>query len=134
MAEDLNLPKDVELGKDAEPANAMEVSKDLTLPDGRQAPFRVECNVYDDISLCVPAPDACFTVWQRIRRRGEEQLVDSVQVLCREEADGRINVRVLVWTPETPALQIAHLTTRPTDATNDGFIECDLSHKEYEIA
>jgi hypothetical protein len=133
MAEDLTLSKDATFGKDAEPPNAMEGSKDLTLPDGRQAPFRVECNVYEDISLSVPAPDACFTVWQRIRRRGEEQLVDSVQVLCREEADGSINVRVLVWTPETPALQIAHLTTRPTDA-NDGLIECDLSHKTYEIA
>src|SRR5260370_16726769 len=80
MAEDLNLPKDVGLGKDAEPANAMEVSKDLTLPDGRQAPFRVECNVYDDISLFVPAPDPSFPFCQQIPLRVENHLFNSVPV------------------------------------------------------
>ena len=133
MAEDLTVPKEGTRRKDAEPPNATDVSEDLTLPNGRPAAFRVECNVDGDMSLSVPAAHAVFTVWQRIRRRGEEQLVDSVQVLCREQDNGTITVRVLVWTPKGPEpIQIALLTSRPEDAaTGNDLIECDLGHKEY---
>ena len=132
MAEDLTVPRNATLTNDAPPST--DASEDLTLPDGRPAPFRVECNVDEEMSLSIPAAYAAFTAWQRVRRRGEEQLVDSVQVVCREKDDGSITVRVLIWTPKFPdGLQIALLTSRPGDAsTDDELIECDLDHKEYE--
>jgi len=132
MAEDLTVPRNATLTNDAPPST--DASEDLTLPDGRPAPFRVECNVDEEMSLSIPAAYAAFTAWQRVRRPGEEQLVDSVQVVCREKDDGSITVRVLIWTPKFPdGLQIALLTSRPGDASTDNeLIECDLDHKEYE--
>ena len=134
MAEDLTVPKEATLRKDAEPPNATDVSEDLTLPNGRPAALRVECNVDGDMSLSVPAAHAVFTVWQRIRRRGEDQLFDSMQVLCGERDDGSVTVRILIWTPKFPdGLQIALLTSRPGDASADNdLIDCDLNQKEYE--
>src|SRR5258708_11326191 len=134
MAEDLTVPKEATLRKDAEPPNAMDESEDLTLPNGRPAAFRVECNVDGDMSLSVPAAHAVFTVWQRIRRRGEEQLFDSVQVLCGERDDGSVTVRILIWTPKFPdGLQIGLLTSRPGDASaGKDLVECELGHKEVE--
>src|SRR5260370_3340833 len=99
MAEDLTVPKEATRRKDAEPPNAMDVSEDLTLPNGRPAAFRVECNVDGDMSLSVPAAHPVFTVWQRFRRRGEDQLVDSMQVVCGEGHDGTVTVLILVLLP-----------------------------------
>ena len=133
MAKDLTLPKDAAFRNDSEPPNSIDLVEDLTMPDGRPAAFRVKCSVSGAMSLSVPATEASFTVLQRIRRRGEEQLVDSVQVLCREQDNGTITVRVLVWTPKgLEPLQVALLTSRPEGAaTGNDLIECDLGHKEY---
>ena len=140
MAEDLTVPRNATLTNDAPPLNSADASEDLTLPDGRPAPFRVECNVGgemcvgSEMSISVPAAEVFFSVWQRVRRRGEQQLVDSVQVVCGEGVDGSITVRVLIRTPKFPdGLQIALLTSRPGDASTDNdFIDCDLGHKKYE--
>jgi len=134
MAEDVTVAKNPTLRKDAEPPNSMDESEGLILPDGRAAPFRVECNVDEDMSLSVPAAEASITVSQRIRRRGDEQLSDSVQVLCGERDDGSVTVRVLIWTPKFPdGLQIALVTSRPGRAAADNdLIECDLGHKQIE--
>src|SRR5260370_35697203 len=102
MAEDLTVPRRARLTKDVPPPNSTDASEDLTLPDGRPAPLRVECNVGGEISLAVPAGEASFIVRQRIRRRGEEHFVHSIQCLCGEEDDGSITVRVLSWAPTSP--------------------------------
>jgi len=134
MAEDLTVPRNATLTNDAPPLNSADASEDLSLPDGRPAPFRVECNVGGEMSLAVPAGEASFIVRQRIRRRGEEQFVDSVQVLCGEKDDGSITVRVLIWAPKFPdGLQIGLLTSRPGDASaGNDLVECELGHKEVE--
>lgn len=134
MAEDLTVPRNATLTNDAPPPNSTDASEDLTLPDGRPAPLRVECNVDEETSLSIPAAHAVFTAWQRVRRRGEKQLVDTVQVLCGEEVDGSVTVRVLIWTPKFPdGLQIALLRSRSEDtSTGNDNIECDLDHKDYE--
>src|SRR6266404_85831 len=131
MTKDLTLPKDAASRNDSEPPNFIDLPEDLTMPDGRPAAFRVKCNVSGAMSLSVPAAEASFTVLQRIGRRGEEQLVDSVQVLCGEQDNGTITVRVLVWTPKgLEPLQVALLTSRPEGAaTGNDLIECDLGNK-----
>src|SRR5260370_35139413 len=96
MAEDLSVPKEVTLRKDAEPPNAMDESEDLTLPNGRPAAFRVECNVAGDMSLSVPAAHAVFTVCHRIRRRGEAPSFHSGHVLAGDASAVTVTVRILV--------------------------------------
>ncbi len=133
MAEDLTVPRNATLTSDAPPPNSTEASEDLTLPNGRPAPLRVECNVDEEMSLSIPAAYAAFTAWQRVRRQGDEQLVESVHVRCKEEDDGSVTVRVVIWTPKFPdGLQIALLRSRPEDTSTDDDIECDLNHKDYE--
>jgi hypothetical protein len=63
MAEDLTVPRNATLTNDAPPPNSTDASEDLTLPDGRPAPLRVECNVDEETSLSIPAAHAVFTAF-----------------------------------------------------------------------
>jgi hypothetical protein len=91
--------------------------------------FRVHCDAREAGSLNVPADYVSFTIAQRVRLEGEEQLWESVQLHCQKEDDGTLTVQVLVLDPKQEhALQIAFLRSRPDEnSTTCEPLECDLN-------
>ncbi len=67
-------------------------------------------------------------VGQRMRAGKEEEMWDSVQILCKEQSDGSLTVEVVVCHPDWEEAQtIAAIHSRPqvSDTAGPG-LECDL--------
>jgi hypothetical protein len=101
----------------------------LTEPNCLKPNFRVSCEAGDAGSLRVAAENVSFTIAQRIRLEGDEQLWESVQLHCQKEDDGCLTVQVLLWDPkEEHTLQIALLRSRPNESSQEfASLECDLN-------
>lgn len=62
--------------------------------------FHVSCDAADSGQFHSEAKRASITVGQRILRNGAEETWDSVVVLCQEEEDGVLAIRVLLCHPD----------------------------------
>jgi hypothetical protein len=99
----------------------------LTVKDSRK--FEVECRAGSAGELCVGAESVSVKVGQRVRRDGGEEIWHSVGVYTKEEEDGTLVIRVLVFNPDwDEALQIASIRSRPYDAHCEAAVGCNLDH------
>jgi hypothetical protein len=106
----------------------------LTKPSHLKPNFHVSCEASDAGSLRVAADNVSFTVAQRVRLEGEDQLWESIQLHCQKEDDGSLTVQVLLWDPgQESALQLAFLRSRPDEASGIcDSLECDLNRKKID--
>jgi hypothetical protein len=63
-------------------------------------PFLIKCDAGESGQLCSSTQHASITVGQRILRDGAEEMWDSVVVLCQEEQDGALAIRVVLCHPD----------------------------------
>lgn len=63
-------------------------------------PFVIKCDAGESGRLFSSAKRASVTVGQRILRDGAEEVWGSVVVLCQEEADGALAIRVVLCHPD----------------------------------
>jgi hypothetical protein len=74
-----------------------------------------------------------FSVAQKIRKDGVEEMWDSVVIRCSEEDDGVLAVRVFVRNPDWDGtLQIACLRSAPSDSEGLTPLGCNLDHEQVE--
>lgn len=62
--------------------------------------FQIHCDAGGSGQFRSEANRASITVGQRILRDGAEEVWDSVVVLCQEEADGALVIRVVLCHPD----------------------------------
>ncbi len=62
--------------------------------------FQIQCDAGDTGQFRSEANRASITVGQRILRDGAEEMWDSVVVLCQEEEDGALAIRVVLCHPD----------------------------------
>lgn len=62
--------------------------------------FQVTCDAGDSGQFRSEAKRASITVGQSIQRGGAEEMWDSVVVLCQEEQDGTLAIRVVLCHPD----------------------------------
>lgn len=80
-------------------------------------PFRIECDAGESGRLCSFAKRASITVGQRVLRDGAEEMWDSVVVLCQEEQDGALAIRIFLCHPDwDEPLEIAVIRSGQKDA------------------
>lgn len=93
--------------------------------------FRVKCDAGGAGRFRSEAKRASITVGQRIMRDGAEEMWDSVVVLCHEEEEGALAIRVVLCHPdwEEPR-EIACLRSwvGPT-VPGSPALECHLGHE-----
>ena len=100
---------------------------DLMAPaDSRK--FQVHCDAGNSGRFDVGTDTLSVRVGQRMRAGKEEEMWDSVQILCKEQSDGSLTVEVVVCHPDwEEAKTIAAIHSRPQD---DGIaapsLKCDL--------
>ncbi|MCI0626510.1 MAG: hypothetical protein L0387_33490 [Acidobacteria bacterium] len=63
-------------------------------------PFLIKCDAGESGQLCSSAKRASITVGQRILLDGAEEMWDSVVVLCQEEEDGTLAIRIVLCHPD----------------------------------
>jgi len=98
----------------------------MAAPDGRK--FQVQCDAGSQGRFEVGTDTLSVRVGQRMRAGKEEEMWDSVQILCKEQADGSLTVEVVVCHPDwEEAKTIVAIHSRPQD---DGAatpsLTCDL--------
>ncbi len=65
-----------------------------------QQNFQIQCDAGDSGQFRSEAKRASITVGQRILRDGAAEIWDSVVVLCQEEDDGALAIRVVLCHPD----------------------------------
>jgi hypothetical protein len=91
--------------------------------------FEVHCNAGDAGTFRASSELISIKVGQRILRDGIEEMWDSILISGGQAEDGSIQVRVLVFHPDwDEPLQIAHITSRPSDHNCETAIGCNLDH------
>src|SRR5436309_15095032 len=98
----------------------------MAAPDRRK--FQVSCDAGSSGRFEAGTDTVSVRVGQRIRAGKQEEMWDSVQILCKEQPDGSLTVEVLVCNPDWEEAQtIAAIHSRPQD---DGratpSLKCDL--------
>ncbi len=98
----------------------------MAAPDRRK--FQVRCDAGSPGQFEVGTDTLSVRVGQRMRTGKEEEMWDSVHILCKEQPDGSLTVEVLVCHPDwEEAKTIAAIHSRPQ---NDGIatpsLKCDL--------
>ncbi len=98
----------------------------MAAPDKRK--FQVQCDAGSQGRLEVGRDTLSVRVGQRMRAGKEEEMLDSVQILCKEQRDGSLTVEVLVCHPDWEvAKTIAAIHSRPQDSdTAAPSLKCDL--------
>ena len=98
----------------------------MAAPDKRK--FQVRCDAGSPGRFEVGTDTLSVRVGQRMRVGKEEEMWNSVQILCKEQADGSLTVEVLVCHPDWEEPQtIAALHSRPEDdGTATPSLRCDL--------
>ncbi len=98
----------------------------MAAPDRRK--FQVQCDAGSPGRFEVGTDTLSVRVGQRMRAGKEEEMWDSVQILCKEHADGSLTVEVLVCHPDWEEAQtIAAIHSRPNESdTAAPSLRCDL--------
>jgi len=91
--------------------------------------FRVDCDAGKAGRFRVDTESVWVKVGQRILRHGTREMWDSVTVESKEEQNGMLVVRVLVFNPDwDEPLQIACIRSRPYDPECLTALGCNLDH------
>jgi hypothetical protein len=94
-----------------------------------QMHFQVNCKAEGVGEFVVPGESVVVTVGQEILRRGTREMWESVGVYAKEEPDGTLSVRVVVFNPDwDEPLQIACTRSRPHDPECLTSLGCCLDH------
>ena len=95
-------------------------------PDRRK--FQVRCDAGSSGRLEVGTDTLSVRVGQRMRAGKQEEMWDSVQILCKERSDRSLTVEVIVCHPDwEEAKTIAAIHSRPLDnGTATDSLKCDL--------
>jgi len=98
----------------------------MTPPDRRK--FQVRCDAGSSGRFEAGTDTLSVRVGQRMRAGKEEEMWDSVQILCKEQPDGSLTVEVVVCHPDwEEAKTIAAIHSRPRVGDTAGpSLECDL--------
>ncbi len=98
----------------------------MAAPDRRK--FQVRCDAGDSGRFEVGTDTLSVRVGQRMRLEGEEEVWDSVHILCKEQQDGSLTVEVLICHPDWEEPQrIASIHSHPQDRnTGRPNLECEL--------
>ena len=98
----------------------------MAAPDRRK--FQVRCDAGCQERFEVGTDTLSVRVGQRMRAGKEEEMWDSVQILCKEQSDGSLTVEVVVCHPDwEEAKTIAAIHSRPQDNdTAAPGLKCDL--------
>ena len=100
---------------------------DLMAPPDRRK-FQVRCDAGSQGRFEVGTDTLSVRVGQRMRAGKEEEMWDSINILCKEQPDGSLTVEVLVSHPDwNEAKTIAAIHSRPQDdGTAAPSLKCDL--------
>ena len=99
----------------------------FSVKDSRK--FEVHCSAGDAGELRVRTDSVSIKVGQRLRMDGAEEIWHSVGVYAKEEEDGTLVIRVLVFNPDwDEPLQIASIRSRPQDGDCNTPLGCNLDH------
>jgi len=95
-------------------------------PDRRK--FQVRCDAGSQGRFEVGTDTLSVRIGQRMRAGKEQEMWDSVNILCKEQSDGSLTVEVLVSHPDwNEAKTIAAIHSRPEDDSTAGpSLKCDL--------
>ena len=104
----------------------------MAAPDRRK--FQVRCDAGSQGRFEVGTDTLSVRVGQRMRAGKEEEMWDSVHILCKEQPDGSLTVEVLVCHPEwEEAKTIAAIRSRPQDSdTAAPSLKCDLQFPQSD--
>lgn len=96
---------------------------------GRNNGLRLSCDASKAGQFRVDADFFWVRVGQLVRRRGTQEMWDSVAVEGKEEQDGTLVVRIFVFNPDwDEPLQIASIRSRPCDLECLTALGCNLDH------
>jgi hypothetical protein len=100
---------------------------DLMAPPDRRK-FQVQCDAGSRGRFEVGTDTLSVRVGQRMRAGKEQEMWDSVNILCKVQPDGSLTVEVLVSHPDwEEAKTIAAIHSRPQDSgTGTQSLKCDL--------
>ncbi len=91
--------------------------------------FHVSCKAANENGFRVGTDTLSVAVSQRIRRSTGEEMWESVGVYAREDEEGTLVIRVLVFNPDwEEPLQIASIRSRPRDGACLTALGCNLDH------
>jgi hypothetical protein len=98
----------------------------MAAPDRRR--FQVKCDAGIPGRFEAGTDTLSVRVGQRMRAGNQEEMWDSVHVLCKEQPDGSLTVEVIVCHPDwEEAKTIAAIHSRPQDSgTGTPSLTCDL--------
>jgi len=98
----------------------------MAAPDRRK--FQVRCDAGSQGRFEVGTDTLSVRVGQRMRSGKDEEMWDSVQILCKEQSDGSLTIEVVVCHPDwEEAKTIAAIHSRPQDIdTSAPGLKCDL--------
>jgi len=98
----------------------------MAAPDRRK--FQVRCDAGSQGRFEVGTETLSVRVGQRMRTGKEEEMWDSLQILCKEQPDGSLTIEVVVCHPDwDEAKTIAAIHSRPQDeGTTTPSLKCDL--------
>jgi hypothetical protein len=95
----------------------------------RAASFRVSCDAAHTGHFQAETDSLWVRVGQRIRRRGTEEMWDSVAIESTAEQDGTLVLRVIIFNPDwDEPLQIACIRSHPQDLESLTPLGCNLDH------
>jgi hypothetical protein len=91
--------------------------------------FEVQCHAGEAGSLQVGTESLSVQIGQRLLKDGSNEIWHSVAVYANADENGNLVIRVLVSNPDwDEPLQIARITSRPTDASCRTALGCNLDH------
>jgi hypothetical protein len=97
----------------------------MAAPDRRK--FQVRCDAGNPGRFEVGTDTLSVRVGQRVRAGKEEEMWDSVHILCKQQEDGSLAVEVLVCHPDWEEPQkVASIHSRPQDSDATPTLRCDL--------
>ena len=98
----------------------------MAAPDKRK--FQVRCDAGGSGRFEVGTDTLSVRVGQRVRAGKEEEMWDSVHILCKEQPDGSLTVEVLICNPDWEEPQaIAAIHSRPQNSdTAAPSLKCNL--------
>ena len=104
---------------------------DIIAPPDRRK-FQVRCDAGSSGRFEAGTDTLSVRVGQRMRAGKQEEMWDSVQILCKEQSDGSLTVEVVVCHPDwEEAKTVATIQSRAhDDGTAVSGIKCDLEVSE----
>jgi len=91
--------------------------------------FRVNCDAGKAGRFQAEADSVRVRVGQRVRRRGAEEMWDSVGIESTAQPDGTLVLRIIVFNPDwDEPMQIASIRSRPHDLESLTPLGCNLDH------